>query len=199
MHAAWSDGAVERVSKLTGSLDWLQRAEDERVENTSDSIREASEKAERKLGRVLYRQDFVWDAASLKLAPAIGAYDVLLANHNPIRYLTFGPAYPAERPSWAGGKWRFSYRSHWWAQYTGPAVLFGHYWRRWQPAGATPTGWAQTSFFPGATPSSMPEAESAFCVDFCVGGRPKERYSGAKAPFSLTACRTSLARTATDI
>ncbi len=52
-------------------------------------------------------------------------------NENPVKVVTSGIEWPAEKPAFLGGKWRFMRRVAWWQKrpLEWPTV-FGHYWRQ---------------------------------------------------------------------
>jgi hypothetical protein len=85
-------------------------------------------------------------------------------NENPIKKLTSGPEERIEEPIDASGKLRFEKRVQWWKSYLGIFCVFGHYSiLRGEPRGN----------------------EEAFCVDYGVGKRWKERRAGKVDDFKL--------------
>jgi hypothetical protein len=84
-------------------------------------------------------------------------------NRNPVKLLTSGPEERSEKPINAGGKVRNEQRVNWWNDYRSAFCLFGHY----SISDGRPRG-----------------TDSAFCVDFGVGHRWKERREGKTSGFS---------------
>lgn len=85
-------------------------------------------------------------------------------NENPIKKLTSGPEERIDRPIESSGKTRFEKRVQWWIDYQGKFCVFGHY----------------------SIPYGEPRGnDSAFCVDYGVGKRWKERRSGTTSGFRL--------------
>jgi hypothetical protein len=76
-------------------------------------------------------------------------------NHNPAKVLTSGKERHTDEPHWASGKWRHEERVHWWEQSVSvPFCVFGHY---------------------SLSKEKRKPFSGAFCVDFAVAGRWKER------------------------
>jgi hypothetical protein len=84
-------------------------------------------------------------------------------SRNPVKRLTSGPEERTEETIEAGGKRRHERRVEWWNDYDGPFCVFGHY----------------------ALLDGKPRGcHSAFCVDFGVGHRGKERLAGKTSDYS---------------
>lgn len=84
-------------------------------------------------------------------------------NGNPVKLLTSGPEERSEKPIDSGGKIRYEQRVPWWRGYRDVFCVYGHY----SVADGEPRGGA-----------------AAFCVDYGVGHRWKERCAGKTANFS---------------
>ncbi|MDA0589380.1 MAG: metallophosphoesterase [Planctomycetota bacterium] len=85
---------------------------------------------------------------------------------NPVKMITSGPEERIETPFESSGKVRFQRRVEWWPDYRGPLCVFGHY------------------SLPPERPRDNP---LAFCVDFNVGKRWRERReTSATGPFRRT-------------
>ncbi|MAA78849.1 MAG: hypothetical protein CL916_06280, partial [Deltaproteobacteria bacterium] len=56
--------------------------------------------------------------------------DLFLQNNNPIKVISSGIEQEAKKVMFIGGSPRYTSRQHWWKDYQGPPVIFGHYWRR---------------------------------------------------------------------
>lgn len=87
-------------------------------------------------------------------------------NRNPVKVLTSGPEERSATEELAGGRWRYEKRIHWWLDYEGPFCVFGHYGIPEQRIEGV-----------------QRESKHAFCVDYKVGGRWKERREGLVAGF----------------
>jgi len=84
-------------------------------------------------------------------------------NRNPVKRLTSGPEERSDVPIHSGGKIRNERRVHWWNDYSGPFCAFGHY----------------------SIPDGQPRGNgAAFCVDYGVGQRWKERRAGKANGFA---------------
>jgi len=132
-----------------------------------------------------HRHAFKDRSAILPFLPACAEEATIKQNSNPLKVLTSGREGPAERPVWAGGKWRMTNRSRWWSDYREePAVLVGHYWRR--DARAKPeyvTGDWDYPLEDYGPYEWMGPKRNVFCVDYSVGGRYAERARGGAPPF----------------
>jgi hypothetical protein len=115
--------------------------------------------------------------ARVPLLQAIGRMNVHFQMSNPVRVLTSGVEQLAARSFYASGKWRMQDRVAWWHDYQDPVpVLFGHYWRWASPEGVARHSRGERDLFAGVPPQAWvgPRA-SAFCVDYSVGARHRER------------------------
>ena len=89
---------------------------------------------------------------------------LLHQNENPVKMLTSGPEERSGEPIEAGGMTRYERRVEWWKEYRGGLFcVFGHY-----------------SLAEGRIRSSC----SAFCVDYGVGKRARERRAGKAVSLS---------------
>jgi len=84
-------------------------------------------------------------------------------NRNAVKRLTSGPEERSDVPIHSGGKVRNERRVHWWNDYAGQFCVFGHY----SILDSEPRG-----------------SGSAFCVDYGVGQRWKERRAGKTSGFA---------------
>lgn len=107
--------------------------------------------------------------------------DLFLQNNNPIKVLSSGIEKKASKIMFIGGSARYTSRQHWWKQYQGPRVIFGHYWRRRSEhpieednpldIRKAPPPYVFSDF------SSYDWLNQSFCVDYSVGARYAERAS----------------------
>ncbi len=122
--------------------------------------------------------------------PATARYELERSRLHPIRALTSGAERLADAPFYAGGRWRFTARSAWWAHYhDAPAVVIGHYWRSWLPQPSAPH---REDLLPEAGNAWHGARHNVFCVDFSAGARWRARKKGADpaaSPFRLAALR----------
>jgi hypothetical protein len=128
-----------------------------------------------------------WDddrIGELRLAPA-GASAVDYQMSNPVRVLTSGKEQRADTPFFMSGKWRMVERTDWWQAYDAATpVIFGHYWRWPAPdAGDRFGAYAYDTFADRAANEWLGTANTAFCVDYCVGARFAERDGWPGEPF----------------
>lgn len=110
----------------------------------------------------------------------VGACEEARQMLNPVRVLTSGPERATPRQFFSTGKWRFCDRVTWWAEYTDDTpVVFGHYWR-----GLREEDPDKPDLFDGvATGDWLGPKRNAYCIDFSVGRRFKERKQGRRPPY----------------
>ena len=109
--------------------------------------------------------------------------DLREQNLNPIKVLTSGLEARAEAPYETSGKVRHLKRVSWWKDYSGPMVVFGHYWRK-RSANPTipkdilsPPGKASVPDLFTGTPQ-FAKMGRTMCIDYSVGARYYERHNG---------------------
>jgi hypothetical protein len=135
-----------------------------------------------------HREEILNPSEAPPFMPAIAAYDEYYQNGNPVRVLTSGVETVTRHPFYAGGKWRFVEREKWWRRYEGPVpVIFGHYWRWWNPRSSADLSKDEPYLFEGDDPAGWQKnragREVAFCVDFSAGVRYRERKAGRRQGF----------------
>ena len=140
-----------------------------------------------------HRHSFKDRNAVLPMLTAYAEEATIKQNNNPLRVLTSALEEPADKPAWAGGKWRMTNRSRWWQHYQEAIpVLIGHYWRR--DARATPADVTGDWDYPLEDYGPyewMGPRRNVFCLDYAVGGRYVERARGGQPPFT---CRLAAMR-----
>lgn len=184
VHAAWHAPSIDACRGMHGTardaykhyeMDCARGAEAQALKRRYDAVTAA-------LGEQLYDPAATFSAEDAQI---LGSWDVHYQMSNPVRVLTSGPEVDTRAPLYANGKWRFAERLPWWPDYHEPVpVVFGHYWRRWNPAVAGP-------LYPGddlmivepLLHPFMPAQDTTFCVDFSVGARFLERRSGSDRPW----------------
>ncbi len=119
-----------------------------------------------------------------RFLPAHAEYEQRKQMDNPLKVLTSGVEqqidYPATKPFYAGGKWRFVERVAWWDVYNDDVpVVVGHYWRREDEiAEVGAMGKNNTDLFDAIHPYSWHGRRgNVFCVDFSAGARWNERMN----------------------
>ena len=184
-HAAWIDEAVDALRGFQGTVLEAHDEFDRRADASAEgqSLR-AADKAVRKAHHALLHQAEVRPPN----LPEVGRHNAFRQNSNPLRVLTSGVERPVEVPFHAGGKWRFVSRAPWWLDYrTGPPVIVGHFWRWWHPQAHSVLSKGEPQLDWGGTPDAWARnadgEEVAFCVDFSVGARWKERSLGHPRPY----------------
>lgn len=107
---------------------------------------------------------------------AVADYETLEQRINPIKRLTSGIEARSPHPFFSGNRWRYSDRTAWWNQDPDPTpVLIGHYWRLFEPP-TTQNAWRYSVLFDGVAPTSWHGCHGqAFCVDYSVGARWRDR------------------------
>jgi hypothetical protein len=92
-------------------------------------------------------------------------------NGNPVKLLTSGPERRTEVPFELNGRPRFEARVPWWDAYRDEQLcVFGHYWRA-----ALPGEEAIERLFNGQAREATLGPGAAFCLDYSVGKRFRER------------------------
>jgi hypothetical protein len=122
---------------------------------------------------------------SVPLLSAIGTLDEQFQMSNPVRVLTSGVERLTTSPFFASGRWRMVDRVAWWQDYTDDVpVLFGHYWRWASPDSAGLYSRGERDLFAGVALNEwVGPRRNAFCVDFSVGVRYRERHLKRSSPF----------------
>ena len=109
-----------------------------------------------------------------------GNFFVTRTKKNPAR-----PSHLPPKESINAGTWRMTDRVKWWDDYAAETpVLYGHYWRWMDPGARGSYSKGEPDLFTGAAPNAwVGRRRNAFCTDFSVGARYKERELGASAPW----------------
>ncbi|OSZ42173.1 hypothetical protein BVZ31_16715 [Alcaligenes faecalis] len=174
VHAAWNKPAIDAIRSVKSEdfLDFFFECE-----------RKADNYAEKKgiLNKYLaakqeWKEKIEDPKALMPLLQAYIDYDLVKNDFNPIRLLTSGTEGPADRPFFAGNRWRFSDRTPWWNSYQDDIpVVFGHYWRQLFPQPMAKIS-KYSLLFKDIDPFSWHGAKkNTFCVDFSVGARWRDR------------------------
>jgi hypothetical protein len=125
------------------------------------------------------------EGVRVPLLVATGTMDEHFQMSNPVRVLTSGVERLAAEPFFASGKWRMVDRVPWWDEYRDEKpVLFGHYWRWSDPGAAALFSRGERDLFAGVARNRwLGPRRNAFCVDFSVGVRYRERARAQGKPF----------------
>ena len=185
VHAAWHAQSIDACREWQGDV----LAAFEHFETAAHTEERARLKAARDEEKSRYQspiKDPGW--ADAKPLHAIAAYDEYVQVSNPVRVLTSGLERPTAAPFFASGQWRFVERVRWWKTYgDAEPVVFGHYWRWWDPAVQRRLSKGEPYLFDDEPPAGWHRneagAEVAFCADYSAGVRFKERKQGRTAPF----------------
>lgn len=154
VHACWDKEAVSKAAQATSVLSLF---EEHRI------LIENRVQAKRQSG-----------------APEIPQEAALFhQNLNPVKVLLSGPEERTPQPYWAGGRFRHLRRSPWWKEYAGPFCIFGHYWRLGTPGRTDHL--EEGKLF--ETYQLNQTQGRAFCVDYSVGARWRERLGGRSARY----------------
>lgn len=183
VHAAWDAASIASIAEApTGSIltlihDWQQRiAKEAQKDNLYARYRA---EMDRWAGQLENRND------PPPYLDAVADYESLEQRLNPIKRLTSGIEARSPRPFFSGNRWRYSDRTAWWQYDPDPTpVLIGHYWRLFHPA-TDPTAWRYGTLFEGIAPTEWHgRNRQAFCLDYSVGARWRDRKSdgGAASP-----------------
>ena len=126
--------------------------------------------------------------SDLPFLKKVADYDVFYQMKNLVRVLTSGVERVARRKFYSSGKWRFVERVRWWANYKDATpVIFGHYWRWWDPASHAKFSKGEPNLFDKDGPCGWQRNKAgrkvAFCIDYSVGKRFEERKRARTGPF----------------
>ena len=184
VHAAWHPESLRRLhgelatATVPGIYAGHEAASNARARQ-SGIIRQAADEF-RSWGPHLEDED-----VAVPLLPGIGAMDEAFQMANPIRVVTSGVERLAKDSFYASGKWRMVSRVAWWQDYTDPVpVIFGHYWRWADPDAGAKYSRGEKDLFAGQGPHAwLGPRRNAFCVDFSVGVRYRERPLAAGRRF----------------
>jgi hypothetical protein len=121
VHASWNRKSIDRLRQLGDGVNALEAYDQFDDVLVRDYSPPDMTKAE--LNRLLKDRGnpptFMSDLAD---------HDANYQMDNPVRVLTSGEEARADKPFWAGGKWRMVARQKWWESYDEePAVIMGHY------------------------------------------------------------------------
>jgi hypothetical protein len=184
VHAAWDAEAVEKARRSTLGVLEFYFAEEKRIdiEVRATGLKEANARDWERYGDCLRDKE-----ATVPFLENIGRYDEIYQMGNSIKVTTSGVERVANCQFFAGGRWRMTKRVPWWQEYQGQTpVLFGHYWRWLQSSSHALYCKGQPPLFDGIPPKSwLPtkDEERAFCLDYSVGNRFKERMEKRQAKF----------------
>ena len=181
VHAAWIGSEIDRCRGIRTPVDVAYKQFDQEF-HESAKFRDLKARHDADVARL---GPAMKDKSAEPAALAIGPYDEYCQMGNPIRVITSGVERITERPFHASGKWRFVDRIAWWHEYADDVpVLFGHYWRWWDPAvHATFSKGEPQLFADDPVGPFMTEDHRAFCVDFSAGARYKQRLLRHELPF----------------
>jgi hypothetical protein len=174
VHASWSSDAAATLRQVTGSgIDAFLRFEAHMKQTLEQrGMVKAAKDALTPHMTGLHDRSYVMPNLS-----EVGACEEARQMLNPVRILTSGPERATPRQFFSTGKWRFCDRVTWWSEYAETtAVVFGHYWR-----GLREEDPDKPDLFEGvATADWLGPKRNAYCIDFSVGRRFKERRLGSR-------------------
>ncbi len=177
VHAAWIDAMIAVGRKQKGSALAAYAAFDKVAVNSevASALKRAHDDEKTRHGAAL--SDLEREPPFLE---AIAAYDEYQQMSNPLKVITSGVERLTQSPFPAGGKWRFVERVPWWKSYRGRVpVVFGHYWRWWDPADQQELSKGEANLFKDGAPDAWQRnddgVEVAICIDYSVGARFKQR------------------------
>jgi hypothetical protein len=184
VHACWNDDALTRAATLDGPV--LRRFEHHeaamQIAMARDEIDATADDELARHGVQLHDRE-----QTPPLLSAVARRDAFEQMGNPLRVLTSGAERVAGAPFFAGGRWRMVERVPWWQEYSAATpVIFGHYWRWWNPAAHAILSKGEKPLFADVAPTDwLPTGQGAqaFCVDYSVGARYAERSRRPAGPF----------------
>ena len=184
VHAAWHPPSFASLSsELPGKTIvevYREHATASEHWGQSAGVRAAAEAEYREWGRYIDQE-----SVDVPLLTGIGRMDEQFQMSNPVRVPTSGVEQLAEAPFFASGKWRMVDRVPWWRHYADDVpVIFGHYWRWARPEALPPGAIGSRYLFGGIAANQwLGPRGTAFCVDFSVGARYRERQEKPAGPF----------------
>lgn len=174
VHAAWDPPAIQAIAQipcghiLEAIHDWHLRLQQEaRKDNLEARYQAERERWARHLEDVNDPPPYL---------DAVADYESLEQRINPIKRLTSGIEARSQRPFFSGNRWRYSDRTAWWDEDQDPTpVIVGHYWRLFDPPRAA-SAWRYSQLFKDIAPTAWHGLHrQAFCVDYSVGARWRNR------------------------
>jgi hypothetical protein len=184
VHACWDDDRIDelRLAPAGASAVDLHSSYARRSEDRSIALGRFDE-VQALLAR--YGPSLRDPRARVPMLDALAEADVDYQMSNPVRVLTSGKEQRTDTPFFMSGKWRMVERTDWWQAYDAATpVIFGHYWRWPAPdAGDRFGAYAYDTFADRAANEWLGPANTAFCVDYCVGARFAERNGWPDEPF----------------
>ncbi len=182
VHAAWDAAAISLLRDCRAGTAVLYNAYADRAHAVARESGLAGQ-ADRELRQ--HGSRLKDPAATLPLLEGIGRLEALNQMANPVRIVTSGPEALAQQPFFASGKWRMLDRVRWWERYTGQTpVMVGHYWRWPTPALRAAFSRGERDLFEGARYHEWHGVRrNAYCLDFGVGARYRERALGQSGTF----------------
>lgn len=185
VHASWSESAIEACRAWRGTVLEAYDEFDRRAQESQEGRRLA---AASKAQKHEFHQAIHMQSPQPPFMHAYAAYEEFHQMSNPVRVLTSGRERVTATPFFAGGKWRFVERVKWWQEYReGPPVVFGHYWRWWNPASHALLSKGEPNLFEQDPAMGWHRnaagREVAFCVDYSAGARFKERKLARPGPY----------------
>ena len=172
VHAAWDPTSIAAIAGVScGNIlelihDWHLRIEQEaRKDNLYARYRAEIERWSRQI------EDYNDPPPYLD---AVADFEALEQLINPIKRLTSGIEARSAHPFFSGNRWRYSDRTAWWNEdHDATPVLIGHYWRLFEPLASS---WRYSALFDGVASTAWHGLhQQAFCLDYSVGARWRER------------------------
>jgi len=176
VHAAWDHSSLAILGRELGSQSVLGVYE-QHTRATEEWARQTSVGAEADREYRQWKHHLHDERATVPLLAALGRHDEHFQMRNPVRVLTSGVERLADQTFFASGKWRMVNRVAWWDEYYDDVpVVFGHYWRWASPDGARLYSRGERNLFEGVGFDRwLGPRRNAFCVDYSVGVRYRER------------------------
>ncbi len=190
VHAAWFNDAIEKIR--SGQKDNLLTTFKHYDQVFYQEVQKQDWYEQYLIEKEQYKEAMLNPQAELPLLSAYGQYESMRSQFNPISAITTGVEAPVEQAFYSGGRWRFSSRLPWWESYDDNIpVVFGHYWRAWQTftEEEKPT---KKGLFVEQGDEWLGKRKTAFCVDFSIGARWRDRkmqIEPEKSAYRLAALR----------
>ncbi|WP_417277277.1 metallophosphoesterase [Castellaniella sp.] len=177
IHAAWDAASIEAIAQvpLGTILSYIHECD--------LKIQELAKKDDLHARYIAERERWQKELEDPNNPPpyldAVADFESLQHRCSPIKRLTSGIEARSPQPFYSGHRWRYSDRITWWDQDPDPTpVVFGHYWRLFQPPTNLDT-WRYGRLFQNITPTAWHgNHHQAFCLDYSVGARWSERAQG---------------------
>lgn len=183
VHACWDQRSVDQLR--SSSFYSLRQAYEYFLEQTALELQALGISEQIQAEQQQYQGQLKDPTASIPLLKSLAEKEWRDQMQNPIRTLSSGAEKIAQKPVYAGGRWRMIDRLAWWENYADRVpVVIGHYWRNFKSAEE------KSGLFKDIDAVMwFGQHSNVFCVDYSVGKRYHDRQQQAEFSQHLGALR----------